>query len=246
MDNNEVTKVFARLGSFLELLHSNVLTRNELCQILATTLVPPRTVDVAIYEVSQLKTFRLTGIYGGDIPPNLLAMKFPLNTDFPVGAAILNREIVWMEDFHQLKQEFPLALNEVEAETHASFISVPVFYRLKIVGCITITGQMRPPDSLSIAILELIALMVAPQLVNNVLDISRSTEGKIGLKDSELSVRELLVQEMMSQGKRNIEIAKQLGYSESMIRQIAVSLFAKLNVHSRQDAGDLFDNKQIF
>ena len=43
----------------------------------------------------------------------------------------------------------------------------------------------------------------------------------------------------MAQGKTNREISDDLGYSESTIRQDAVSLFAKLQVKTRKEAGNL-------
>jgi DNA-binding CsgD family transcriptional regulator len=54
-------------------------------------------------------------------------------------------------------------------------------------------------------------------------------------KSESLSSREKRIVELIREGKTNPEIATELGYSESLIRQETVSIYRKLGVNGRKE-----------
>ncbi len=129
-----------------------------------------------------------------------------------------------------------------EVEKIGTLVAVPIQYMGSVIGCLVVEGKERQSDPESIAVLELIVAIIAPLVSNAQPSGKRQYESVDTLLGVPLTVRERLIQEMMSKGLSNKECSINLGYSESTIRQDAVSMFAKLHVTNRKQAGALFSN----
>ncbi len=92
----------------------------------------------------------------------------------------------------------------------------------------------------SLTYLKLIANLLSINLRREILlalEIAGPIKGLLlGLP---LTPREKDIQALMGSGSTNREISVDLGFSESTVRKDSVSLFAKLGVNNRKDAGDL-------
>jgi len=109
-------------------------------------------------------------------------------------------------------------------------------------GVLAIFGRRFSIDEDCRVFLELVAGLMALKLNWNFAAQPDEAAGKsLPLRDEALTNRERLVQGLMKLGKTNAEIADELGYSESTIRQDAVSMFSKLGVKNRKEAGDLLE-----
>ena len=58
--------------------------------------------------------------------------------------------------------------------------------------------------------------------------------------DKTLSERQLLILKLIAEGRTNASIADVLGYSESLIRQETIKIYAKLNCSGRNEAAQAF------
>jgi len=66
-----------------------------------------------------------------------------------------------------------------------------------------------------------------------------STEKKI----ENLTKRQLLVLELMAEGKTNAAISNTLGYSESTVRQETIKIFFRLGCKNREEAANYFNSR---
>jgi DNA-binding CsgD family transcriptional regulator len=67
--------------------------------------------------------------------------------------------------------------------------------------------------------------------------------GQHGLRDEELTERQLLILRMLSENRTNILISELLGYSESTIKQETIKIYAKLGCNGREEASRIYKDK---
>ena len=65
--------------------------------------------------------------------------------------------------------------------------------------------------------------------------VETNNHDKIPDSDSKMSERQAVILKMIERGLSNPQIARELGYSESLIRQETVHIFRKLNVSGRKE-----------
>jgi DNA-binding CsgD family transcriptional regulator len=65
-----------------------------------------------------------------------------------------------------------------------------------------------------------------------------------GKKIESLTQRQLLVLELMADGKTNATISNTLGYSESTVRQETIKIFFKLGCKDRKEAANYFNSRR--
>ena len=59
----------------------------------------------------------------------------------------------------------------------------------------------------------------------------------------ELTPRQQLILQMISEGRTNIGIGEMLKYSESTIRQETIKIFSKLGCHGRDQASTIYKDQ---
>jgi DNA-binding NarL/FixJ family response regulator len=74
-----------------------------------------------------------------------------------------------------------------------------------------------------------------------------SEETELGLQDyrEPLSERQELILKMISEGRTNAAIADVLGYSESLIRQETIRIYAKLGCSGRNEAAQIYIRSRV-
>ena len=235
-----ITIQLESLTKFATLLQSNVLTKDNICQILGLGLIQGRTVEVALFELSDTGTFVITGSFGARLGKKADHVVFPLDTKSPVGAALITGKIQWMESSQQLFDEFPESIYFPDAHSIGSLIAIPISHLGRTTSCLVLEGNPRRYDRLTAMYLQLVVAILSLKLGCNEAPSGQIQASKELLRGLPLTSRELIVQEMMHDNHSNKEISESIGYSESTIRQDAVSMFAKLNVTNRKAAGKIF------
>jgi DNA-binding CsgD family transcriptional regulator len=241
MGEKEEFSYLESASEFAKLLQTGILTLDDIAQILAldifSSLLPQGT---GIFEITSAATYRSLGAYGCMAVIKSDRQDVPISSLTPVAMAIRTNRIVVVENNRKLMADFPGSKEVPFLPDANSFIAVPIHRSGMTIGGFGVAGGIEIASPLSLPFLELLGTLMAEKLTSNAvtkIEINIASKGLlVGLP---LTKREGVVQIMMGDGKTNREISDELGYSESTIRQDAVSMFAKLDVKNRRDAGDL-------
>ena len=239
MIKSDVVLTLQLFMRFAEILQSDDLTKDGICQIIGLNLDAGALSEVAIFELDANATFTFTGSFGprfGKIDDHVT---FPLDANSPAGDAMLNNKNVWLKNSKQMFSEYPDSIYLPDAEMVGFLAAIPIYRLGTLVGCLVVEGKEQDVNPHAIAALELISALIGLKLLGLKSITQNHQDSKLALLHLPLTVREHLIQEMMKAGRTNSQCAIDLGYSESTIRQDSVSMFAKLGVKNRKAAGAL-------
>ena len=133
--------------------------------------------------------------------------------------------------------------NVAHMEHHGTSISVPLELRGSTSGVFTLFINSK---SKKIAEVELFIAAIAQIFylysVENHSEGTSSEAPESGTtkKIESLTQRQLLILELMADGKTNATISNALGYSESTVRQETIKIFFKLGCRNREEASNIF------
>jgi DNA-binding CsgD family transcriptional regulator len=237
---NDPKNYFKVLKQLLETLQVDELLLNDLCRILVMqTFKHNGATEAFLFESHPDATYSLTAAYG--VPPNFENGKenIPLSSTYPSSECIRTNSIITTTS-ERLGIDFP---DSAKLTDQRSFDHLTVFPLRKFgmpIGAFAILSENEMDLETSADFLELVALLVSARFSDNGRYKEISYErARFPNKSKALTERESLIQVGMSNGLTNVQIAVELGFSESTIRQDAVSLFGKLGVTNRRDAGKL-------
>ena len=226
-------------------LQSEELTLDDLCRILSlTTLKSFPGSKIFIFKLNAGATISLISSFGVPDEFRKNRQNIPLSMRIPVCHVMSSNEPIWITKSQNQEELFP-DLRNISNRVLGDFIcTIPIRKFGVPIGSLTIVGTVLPETENFKIFLELLGLMVASRFSasgNFIELLSQGVKAKNSL--SPLTDREILIQKNMKKGLTNAQIALELGYSESTIRQAAVILFDKLGVSNRMAAGDLLPDE---
>ena len=95
---------------------------------------------------------------------------------------------------------------------------------------VSVVGKTHTDETAGGSLLGLYASRLPHALIEAAIDVKKN----IDLPQIPLSDRQLVIAGMLERGFNNAEIALEIGYSESLIRQETVSIYGKLQVTGRK------------
>ena len=241
MTESSPSKYMKSALALSRIIGSELVTQSDYCKIIGLMIFPenpPKT--VSFFTIHSNGTYSLTHSFG--FPENLEELSNPVTLEIssPIVDSIRNSRVVWVENLEVLNLEYPNWAKDSPIKFCAPIIAIPLLNRGVAVGALCVTGTREELSADSITYLELIANLLSVNLRREILlalEIAGPIKGfLLGLP---LTPREKDIQAMMGGGSTNREISVELGFSESTVRKDSVSLFAKLGVNNRKDAGDL-------
>jgi DNA-binding CsgD family transcriptional regulator len=238
----------AQAPDYLQLINSltvffqaNELSEDEICQALALRIFPEHPAATAgIFEMHTDGTYSLASIFG--LPESVKGewQGIPLRPVTPVVEAMRSGKVTWVANQEDLISRFPAAYIAFKGTYAVPIVAIPLLSKGSMAGAIAISGSDVQLTEECATYLEVVSGLVALKLqANDHLTFAVNEKVREPLGGKLLTAREELVQGLMSKGKTNRQIAADLDYSESTIRQDAISLFAKLGVKTRREAGEL-------
>jgi DNA-binding CsgD family transcriptional regulator len=169
-----------------------------------------------------------------------------INEDLPTADALKTNNIVWIADNDGWYKEYP-HLAQYENEFMANtFIAWPISVRgahMSVLGlCL---NRIEPPTSELISFFETVGGIIALQQSKlNDAEFSE-TEHEIMKRYGLFTRRQRDVIHLISDGLTNIQIANELGFSESTIRQETMRIYEILGATGRADAIRMYRNLGI-
>jgi DNA-binding CsgD family transcriptional regulator len=244
MPHNSAASYLERILEVSRILQTQEVSADDICQILAMKLVPHSPISmVGIFQVDSHGTYSLTASYGVSDASLPAWDKVSMDSVGPIVDALRRTVVVSVTSPADLLERYPQALTSQYREFGAPMIIVPMSKLGNTAAAIGLAGSLVDMTPEYSAFFEVIAGLVALKLRSQE-DVVECGSGppKRNLRGGVLTYRQELIQALMALGKTNQEIAEELGYSESTIKQDAIVLFSKLGVSSRKAAGDLAED----
>jgi DNA-binding CsgD family transcriptional regulator len=245
-------KQLAEVSSYIHDSHHDL---TEILQMLCIKALGEIEADALIYVELDNNGFAvLKSSFGinlrdgsGDAP------KFHLSERTPFTDSIRDNEIVAVNTLPQWPKSYSSLKTLVLPQQCRSIISAPVEISGLPIGSLTTFSRIKIDivDEL-IEFLEALTIILSRALrdtkdhpkVESQLEIHPTTskiqriEG--GEIDKPFSERQMLILRMISEGRTNAAIADVLGYSESLIRQETIKIYAKLQCSGRNEAAQKY------
>lgn len=164
--------------------------------------------------------------------------EFPLSEKLPVTDAIRNDQLIWLAEHDDWAREYPELLNYSGDLASQTFIALSVDIHGAPAGALGMMSkeQIHPtPELISYisAIGGIVALYFSRINHGRFAQVVRGNEGANG---EFLSPRQMRILDLMAQSFTNPQIAKELGFSESTVRQETMRIYQILQVSGRKDA----------
>ncbi len=164
--------------------------------------------------------------------------EFPLSEKLPVTDAIKNDQLVWLADKDDWEKDYPELAKYPGELSSNTFIAISIDIHGAPAGALGImsSDQVQPNPEL-ISFVSAIGGMVG-------LYLSRVSEGRFapvtrgnaGANGEFLTPRQMRILDLMAQSFTNPQIAKELGFSESTVRQETMRIYQILQVSGRKEA----------
>lgn len=242
MNKVDAPNYLQKAVTIARLFQSDVLTTSDVCQFLAMSVFPkspPK--GVGIFEIHANNTYSATSHFGFDDGLHANWQGVSLATKTPVVDSMRTGEIIVVETLDQMNVLYPITSHLSPAEHYYPLVAVPLKKVGFTIGALGLLGSESTTSDDCLMFLRLVGELISIKLIADTIALeSLVVKDEIKNASKVLTDREQAIQLRMAQGKTKRTISEELGYSESTIRQDAVSLFAKLSVSTRPEAGDKY------
>jgi len=158
----------------------------------------------------------------------------PIQVKIPIAAAIRENTVFIAQNESESGKEYPLLAGSGYEGKWVSGVAIPVYpvggMALYSTKKLDLTEAMKVFYIAIGAMLGLYSSHLPKQIVLAAVDIKE----KIDLPQLPLSDRQLVIADLLERGFNNAQIALEIGYSESLIRQETVAIYRKLEVTGRK------------
>jgi DNA-binding CsgD family transcriptional regulator len=162
--------------------------------------------------------------------------RFPLTLHVPITQAIHQDECVIIRSLEDLYSHYPFT-KEIK-NLHTEWVSGISFPMQPFGGAsLTLSQQLTENEDL-FDFIRAIGAMLALQFSKiPIYGSSKANGGKKngGSQNIELSERQKIIHQLMFKGFTNAQIAAEVGYSESLVRQETIQIFRVLGVSGRKE-----------
>ena len=223
--------------SFAKFLCSRPKTLNDVTKYLALhTFQKFQPLTIFIGLANPQGDMQVAGSFG--IPEVELKewKNFSIKLHLPVNISYRNSERISVHDQKAFIDEYPIMREMPESVNNwKSFHAWP----LDGVGAICIFAEEEiHVDEIDYSIILAINSTLTLWILNS--EYRHMVESNHAQKDViNLTSRQLKILNSLQLGKRNAEIARDMGYSESLIRQETVNIYRILKIGGRKDLGQL-------
>ena len=168
---------------------------------------------------------------------------YSINDELPSTDAIKNNSLIWIADNEEWRRDYPkLAQFQIDA-VMKTYITWPISARnssMCVLGILLHETRRPTPDEVSF--LEAVGSLIALQISRESFETNKVAQEDV-IKLLTRRQREIL--HGMADGLTNLQIANDLGFSESTIRQESMRMYEILQVSGRKEAIQKY-NKSSF
>jgi DNA-binding CsgD family transcriptional regulator len=232
------------ISDFTIFLQNKGLTIQDICQYLVTVSLKDYGFYCAVFaEIQKNGQVRVSSHFGVD-PKEVEPwqdMDFEIKT--PVNDCLRENRIVWINTLPKYSQDYEL-LNSLPADNKLkTLVAFPLRGSSHLLGAISILSSKKIELDTEIELLiKSLCHMTALRMEitsNSKPKSKESHNGESPINNSNLSQltpRQKKILEMLIEKKTNKEIADELIYSVSTIKQETISIYEKLGLRGREDS----------
>jgi DNA-binding CsgD family transcriptional regulator len=222
------------------LAFSNFLARppksyNEIAQYLVmNTFSEESFLTVYIGELTETGVVCVLGGFGWDAIEYSAFTDLPIQSKFPITDAIRTNEVIVLRNDAAFKVEYPLMTEIKTSVQWTSGVAIPVY---PIGGMALYSGKdIELSESMKVFFVAIGSLLglYASRLPTSLVEVAINVKQKIDLPQIPLTDRQFVIAGLLEQGFNNAQIAAEIEYSESLIRQETVAIYRKLQVTGRK------------
>lgn len=158
--------------------------------------------------------------------------RISLEETLPGTDAIKEDRLVWLSDQDDWEEAYPVLSQYPGDHTMHTLVNAPLYTRSSPCGVLGVMcNEVTRPTTENIAFIDIIAGLVS-------LHLSKFYSKQQSLEDrgAYLTKRQITILEMISQQMTNMQIARELGYSESTIRHETMRIYELLQASGRREA----------
>ena len=216
----------------------------ELCSLLATRVCP--TGEVSKVYLGTLRTdgfFRHVASFGYSLDSGIESLEVPLESRRPIPVAYKKSKVVITKP-ESVKAEFPDFIATDIRAPWSAIVVVPM-YGGGYIFVFRLQGAIEDLEFAGLYFDAIRSILSHYRFEENIEECASTCrhKGKLPVSDpsksellgKELTTRQKTILSLIVQGMTNSSIADQLSYSESLIRQETVVIYAKLGVSGRKE-----------
>lgn len=156
----------------------------------------------------------------------------PLSQNLPSTDAVKEDRMVWLADHQDWDEFYPHLAEYPDSVNLKTLINSPLHITSAPIGVLGVMcekeNRATPEDNSFVAIVSgLISLHISKQ---------QNRSAQLEERGAYLTKRQIAIIEMMSQQMTNIQIARELGYSESTVRHDTMRIYEILQANGRREA----------
>ena len=162
----------------------------------------------------------------------------------PASEAVLKGALAWSNGARSTGEK-PSASNRNKVAPN--LIAWPVISQDRILGALlALSDTPFREDDHELEYFEALAAIIGGAIVKKLPTPSLlSSKNKEVMESSRMTDRQELILKMISEGRTNGDIADVLGYSESLIRQETIRIYALLGCSGRSEAASIYRSMQL-
>lgn len=161
-----------------------------------------------------------------------------LTDDLPVTSAIRDNNLVWLADSEDWNRDYPHLTEQQTQDSIQTLIIVAIDINSSPAGALGMMSEsIVKPSPERVAFVSAVCGLVA--LFMSTVDSGRFEKivrGNLGASGQFMSPRQMRILDLMAQELTNPQIAKELGFSESTVRQETMRIYQILQVSGRKEA----------
>ena len=188
--------------------------------------------SVYIYKLNKEAQLELLNNFGQSDEINAGWRTVPLSHNLPATDAVKEDRLVWLADHRDWEEFYPHLVEYPDSAGLKTLINYPLHITSAPIGVLGVMcereNKASPEDNSFISIVSgLISLHISKQ---------QNRAAQLEERSAYLTRRQIAIIEMMSQQMTNMQIARELGYSESTVRHETMRIYEILQANGRREA----------
>ncbi len=232
------------ISDFTIFLQNKGLTIQNICQYLVTVTLKDYGFYCSVFaEIQKSGQVRVTSHFGADPKVVEAWQDMSLEIKTPVNDCLRENRIVWINTLPNYSQDYEL-LNLLPTDDRLkTLVAFPLRGSSHLLGALSILSSKKIELDTEIELLikslgHLTALRmeINSNSKNKSMDLSNGESPISATNLSQLTPRQKKILEMLIEKKTNKEIADELIYSVSTIKQETIAIYEKLGLRGREDS----------
>lgn len=224
-----------KINAFSNFLSRPPKSYNEIAQFLAmNSLSEENVLSVCIGELTETGVVCGIGGFGWTSTEYASLPDLQIQAKFPMTDAIRTNKVIFLKNDATFEIDYPHAAENRTSVKWAYGVAIPVY---PIGGMVIYSvNEIEQSHSMELFLVSIGSLLglYASRLPTSLVEVAINVKQKIDLPATPLSDRQFVIAGLLERGFNNAQIADEIGFSESLVRQETVAIYRKLQVSGRK------------